>query len=132
MYGSLPKIERSFDLDYKGQTTGVEYKGTFTVRCILNVGQKHTVELEKSRLMADQRNPTNGLLSISVALAEIRGRLVEAPAWWKDSKSATDFLDEDVIYEVFNRCLDMEEQWKSELKKNAEEVASKNAPTVSQ
>lgn len=132
MYGSLPKIERSFDLDYKGQITGLEYKGTFTVRCVLNVGQKHAVELEKSRLMADQRNPTNGLIGISVALAEIRGRLVEAPAWWKDSKSATDFLDDDVVYEVFNRCLDMEEQWKSDLKKSAEEVASKNVQTVNQ
>lgn len=126
MYRSLPKIEKSFDLDYKGLITGLEYKGTFTVRCILNIGQKHAVELEKSRLMADQRNPTNGLVSIAVTLAEIRGRIIEAPAWWKDSKAATDFLDEDVIYEVFNRCLEIEDQWKAELKKNSEELASKN------
>jgi len=132
MYGSLPKIERSFDLDHKGAVTGVEYKGSFTVRCVLNVGQKHSVELEKSRLMADQRNPTNGLISLAVALAEIRGRLVDSPSWWKDSKAATDFIDDDVVYEVFNRCLDMEDQWKTELKKNAEEAASKNAQTVSQ
>ena len=93
MYGSLPKIERSFDLDYIGKTTGLAYKGVFTVKCLLNIGQKHAVELEKSRLIADQRNPTNGLLNIAVALAELRGRIVEAPSWWKDSKSATDFFD---------------------------------------
>ena len=132
MYGSLPKFERSFDLNYTGKTTGLPYKGTFTVRCVLNIGQKHSVELEKSRLIADQRNPTNSLLNIAIALAELRGRIIEAPSWWKDSKSATDFLDEDVIYDLFNQCLDLEDKWKEEVKKNAEEVASKNEQTVSQ
>jgi hypothetical protein len=126
MYGALPKIEKSFEIDHKGSVTGIEYKGTFTVRCILNIGQKHVVELEKSRLMADQRNPTPDLIGMAIALAETRGRIIEAPAWWKDSKLATDILDEEVIYEVYNKCLELEEQWKIDIKKNAEEAASKN------
>lgn len=126
MYGALPKSERSFDLKFLGPNTGYEYAGAFTVRCLLTIGQKHQIELEKSRLMADQRNPTNGLTNIAVALAEIRGRMVEAPAWWKDSKGGADLLDEEVIYEIFNKCLDLEDEWKAELKAKSEEAASKN------
>jgi len=132
MYGTLPKNERSFDFDAVGSTTGFAYKGAFTVRCVLNLGQKHTVELEKSRLTADQRNPSQTLLGLAVALAELRGRIVEAPAWWKDSKGGADILDEEVIYDLLNKCLDLEEQWKTDVRKAGEEAASKNAQTVTQ
>jgi hypothetical protein len=131
MYKTLPKIDRSFEVDLKGATTGLEYKGTFTVRCVLNIGQKHQVELEKSRLTGDHRNPTNGLANIAVTLAEIHGRVVEAPAFWKDLKNGAEILDEDVVYEIYNKCMDLEDQWKSELKKAGEEAASKNVQTVS-
>lgn len=131
MYKTLPKIERSFEVDFVGGSTGLTYKGTFTVRCVLNIGQKHAVELEKSRLTGDHRNPTNGLSNIAVTLAEIHGRVVEAPAFWKDSKGGSDILDEDLVYEIYSKCMDLEDQWKSELKKVGEEAASKNAPTVS-
>jgi hypothetical protein len=132
MYSALPKQERSFDLKVTGGVTGHEYAGTFTVRCVLNIGQKHAIELEKSRLLSDQRNPTNGLASIAVTLAEIHGRTVEAPAWWKDSNAGADLLDEDVIFAIFDKCLELEDQWKAELKAKGQEAASKNAQTVTQ
>lgn len=131
MYTNLPKNERSFDLDVTGAATGFPYKGTFTVRCVLNIAQRHAIELEKSRLTADQRNPSQQLAAMSMVLAEIRGRIVEAPAWWKDSKGGAELLDDEVIYEIFSKCMDLEDAWKAELKKAGEEAASKNAQTVS-
>jgi len=130
MYAALPKQERSFDFKEVGTITSEEYAGTFTVRCILNIGQKHAIELEKSRLLADQRNPTNGLISISIALAELHGRIIESPSWWKDSNNGIDIFDEEVIYSIFDKCMELEEQWKTELKAKGEEAASKNAQTV--
>jgi hypothetical protein len=130
MYGALPKQDRSFDFKEIGSVTGFEYTGTFTVRCALNIGQKHSIELEKSRLLADQRNPTAGLVNIAVALSEIRGRIIEAPSWWKDSSSGADLLDEEIVFAIFDKCIELAEQWASELKTKGEEAASKNVGTV--
>lgn len=130
MYGTLPKQERSFDFKETGSVTGFEYTGTFTVRCALNIGQKHAIELEKSRLLADQRNPTAGLVNIAVALSEIRGRIISAPSWWKDSNGGADLLDEEVIFTLFDRCIELADQWATELKTKGEEAASKNVETV--
>ena len=126
MYDALPKLEKTFDFSYTGENTGLEYQGVFTVRCVLNIGQKHSIEIEESRLMADNRNPTAGLANIATALAELHGRIVEGPAWWKDSKSAADILDEGLIYAILSKCWEAEDDWKAGLKKKAEEAVAKN------
>ena len=119
MYGALPKIERSFDLEHTGLVTGHKYTGTFTVRCVLNLQLKHQLELDKTRLMSDLRNPTDRLEGIAGALSELKVRIVEAPAWWKDSNNGYNLLDEDVVAELYTKCLDMEAEWRTELKAKA-------------
>ena len=126
MYGSLPKLEKSFDFSVAGKLTGLKYEGTFTVRCVLSVAQRHSMELERTRLLADYKNPTPDLAALSGTLAECRHRIVDAPGWWKD-KQGSDLLDDEIIFLIFNKCLEAEEQWKNELKAKAEEAASKNA-----
>ena len=69
MYGSLPKMEKSFDFVVVGDTTGYKYEGQFTVRCLLTVAQRHAMELERTRLMSDYKNPSPDLASLSGALA---------------------------------------------------------------
>lgn len=120
MYGALPKIERSFDFNHKGEITDHVYAGTFTVRCVLNIQLKHQLELDKTRMMSDLRNPTGHLEGIASALAELKARIIEAPAWWKDSNNGLEILDEDVVAELYAKCQDMEIEWRKELKSKAE------------
>jgi hypothetical protein len=120
MYGALPKIERSFDLEHEGSVTGFSYKGTFTVRCVLNIQLKHQVELDRTRLMSDMRNPTPELEGIATALAELKARIIEGPAWWKDSNAGLNLLDEDAIGTLYTKCQEMEIAWRKELKVKAE------------
>jgi len=126
MYDALPSRERSFDADYVGQITGHRYKGTFTVYCVLDISQMHAAELEKSRLTLDIRNPTNGLKGVSNVLGELRTRIIEGPAWWKDSKLGTSILDFDLLSYLLDKCDELEDLWKDEIKKKAGEIASKN------
>lgn len=119
MYGALPKIEKSFDFNHTGFLTGHEYAGTFTVRCVLSIQQKHQIELDKTRLMSDLKNPTDRLDGIASAIAELKVRIMEGPAWWKDSNFGFSLIDEDVVAQLYTQCLDMENSWREELKAKA-------------
>lgn len=126
MYEALPKNEQSFDVDLVGDTTGVHYKGTFTAKCILNMAGKHAMELEKTRLQADYANPSNGLAGISIALATIRAKITEGPAWWKDSDGGATLIDENIVFTLFDECNKAESKWRAALKAKAEDTPKGN------
>lgn len=126
MYQSLPKNEKSFDLDVEGEDTGVHYKGQFRVRCLLDIAGKHSLALEKTRLMADYANPSGDLRAIAVALANIRAKIVEGPAWWTDSRGGSTIMDENVILAIYDECNRVERLWRDELKKKAQEAQQVN------
>lgn len=131
MYDTLPKNERAFDVDLVGDTTGVQYKGTFTARCILNMAGRHAMELEKTRLMADYKNPSDGLAGISITLATLRSKIVEGPAWWKDSEGGATIIDDNVLLSLYDEVNKLENAWRKDLKKNAEDTPKGNVPKES-
>ena len=124
----LPKNEAVFDFDYTGATTGKKYDGQFTVVCMLNMARKHAMEIEKTRLMADFQNPTDGLFGLAVVLANLRVRIVEAPEWWKQSKGGFDILDEDALVALYDKVIEQEAKWRESLKAKAE-TAQKSETT---
>jgi len=129
MYEALPKNERTFTINKVGADTGHKYEGTFTVRCILDMGGKHAEELEKTRLMADYANPSNGLWGIATTLSKLRGRIVDSPDWWKQSDGGTNILDEDVILFMYDECKRLEKEWRDDLDKKVEAVKEKTEKT---
>jgi len=122
MYDSLPKNEKSFDIEMVGETTGHKYSGQFTVVCVLDMAGRHSLELEKTRLMADYANPSRGLVGIAVSLATVRAKMVEAPAWWKNSEDGASILDEEVVLHIYDKSNEMEAEWRKELKTQATEA----------
>ncbi len=128
MYEALPKIERSFDFNFTGPMTGNVYSGTFTIKCALNVSAKHALEIEKTRLMADYTNPSAGLLAIAVGLSTVRAMITKSPEWWKDSKNGAELLEEDgVLFALYDKCMEIQEKWKEDLKTAGKEAAQGNA-----
>lgn len=126
MYKSLPKNEMTFDFKEKGMDTGLPYEGSFTVKCVLTISDKHTLELEKTRLMADTANPSNGLAGISLTLSEVRARIISAPGWWKDCDYGAGLLDENILIRLFDECVRCETKWRETLSKKAEVAADEN------
>jgi len=112
----LPNNERSFDLKYEGRTTGKLYEGQFTVKCILNTADKRAVELEKSALSADLRNPTDDLSAISTVVSNLRVRVIKAPDWFKQGIITLDIIDEDVFFNIYGKCLEKADEWLNEVK----------------
>jgi len=112
----LPSNESTFDVDVTGDTTQKEYKGQFTCRCVLTMGQKHALELEKSRLLGSYTNPTDDLIGIAVIFSNLRQKLIDGPEWWKQSSGGTSINDENVLLEIYNKIQKAENEWRQKVK----------------
>ncbi len=123
----LPKKESTFELDHAAIVSGKKYDGTFTVRTVLNMGQKHKLELEKTRLMADYTNPTDGLAGIAIILSKLRIHIVDGPEWWKQSAGGFLIDDEDALVALYDKVIEAENKWKESLKKKGEEAKKQNS-----
>lgn len=126
----LPSKEKTFDFEHVGETTGKEYKGRFTVLCVLNVGQKHGMALEKTRLLGNYANPTDDLAGLAIILANLRAKIVEAPEWWKQSSGGANLDDEDTLVMLYRKVQEAEFQWKEDLKKKTQPTADPSQPST--
>jgi len=124
MYATLPKNEVTFNFHEVGSQTGIVYDGQFTVKCILSISDKHVLELEKTRLMADYANPSNGLAGIAITLSTLHAKIIDSPQWWKDLSNGYSMLDEDVIMKLYDKCVEVENKWKESLR----EMGAKSEP----
>jgi hypothetical protein len=125
----LPSKERTFDFEHVGEDTGKKYDGRFTVLCSLNIGQKHALELEKTRLLGNYANPTDGLAGLSIILANLRAKIVDAPEWWKQSNGGASVEDESALVVLYRKVQEAEFEWKEELKKKTQKPDSPQSST---
>lgn len=124
----LPKNEASFDVDVQGDTTFKQYQGQFTVRCVLSMGQKHAMELEKSRLLGSYTNPTDELEGLAIIFASLRAKVIEAPEWWKQSMGGATVNDENVLIELYNQAEKAEKEWRQKVKDLANPSTNSQSP----
>jgi hypothetical protein len=112
----LPSKELVFDFEHVGALTEKKYEGRFTVLALLDIGQKHRLELEKTRLLGNHQNPTDGLVGIAVILANLRIKVVDGPEWWKQSNGGFSIQDEDVLVALYDKVLDSESEWRQKMR----------------
>ena len=117
---NLPKNEKTFLLSVEGDVTGHKYEGQFSTKCVLSMADKRVLEIEQSRLSMDLLNPTDNLIAISRVVANLRVRIIEAPDWFDQIIGSLDILDDNIIFELYGKCLDASNEWSEELKKKAE------------
>ena len=127
----LPKNERKFHFSEKGDATQHQYEGDFLVKCVLDIGDKVVLGIEKSRITADLVNPTNHLEAIGVILSNLRVRIIESPEWWKQSKGGFDIIDENIISSLYQKALEQEQEWVEALRDKAKEKTEGNVKAES-
>lgn len=125
----LPTNEVVFDFDFTSDL-GKKYDGQFTVRCLLNMRQKHLLELEKTRLLGNYSNPTDELAGISIILATLRARIANAPEWWKQSDGGFNITDVDTLSALYDKVLATEVEWRTKLKEKAKKAQEASVPPV--
>ena len=112
----LPKNESTFEVAVVGDTTYKKYDGQFTVRCVLTMGQKHGMELEKTRLMGNHASPTEDLKGLAIIFANLRAKITDAPEWWKQSVGGATISDENVLIELFDQVEKAEKEWRQKVR----------------
>jgi hypothetical protein len=108
------KTEKTFYFDYTTML-GRRYEGNFTVKCLLNMGEKHRMELERARLLGNNSNPTNELLGLAIIFSTLRAKIVDAPNWWTQSRNGETLQEEDLLGELFAKVDDAEIAWRKEF-----------------
>lgn len=124
----LPATETVFDFDFTSELEK-RYEGRFTVRCLLNMRQKHALELEKTRLLGNYANPTDELAGISIIIATLRGRIIDAPEWWKQSDGGMNFVEFDVLTALYNKVMNAEVEWRAKLKEKTKKLPETSSPS---
>ena len=115
----LPKNEKTFTFNEKGDTTLKDYEGSFTVKCVLSMFDKRVLEIEKSRLKADVANPSAELTALTIILANLKVRVSDSPEWWKNSDNGNNMTDENIVVTLFDKVMDQEDEWRKELKEKS-------------
>ena len=115
----LPKNEAVFEVSIEGDTTFKRYEGQFTVRCVLTMGQKHAMEMDKTRLLGNYNYPTDSLAGLAEIFANLKAKVVDGPEWWKQSLGGTSIKDENVLIDVYNKAQEAEKTWRQKVQEMA-------------
>ena len=127
----LPSKTSVFDFTHEGELTGKKYEGQFTVIAALNMGQRHALEMEKTRLLGNYLNPTDALAGMAIILGNLRTKIIDSPEWWRQSNGGLEIMDEDVLVALHNKIKEVEAKWREDLKEKAK-VALEKTPATSQ
>jgi len=116
----------TFTVNVVGDTTGQEYVGMFKVKPILRTDE----QIARDAVMRDILGPnpqdaSPRAKSQAFILAEIRIRVIEAPAFWSGARDGAALYDENVMGKVYDQIQDVEKTWRAEVKKKAD--AAKDA-----
>ncbi len=125
----LPNKELTFEFDHVGDDTGKKYDGRFTVKCVLTVGEKHAMALEKTRLMGNYAMPTDDLAGLAIILANLRAKIVDGPNWWTQSQGGALVEDESALVVLYRKVQEAEAKWKEQLKEKAQALPDQSAPS---
>ena len=112
--------EYTFHFSTKGETTGLKYEGTFKIKCLLTTSEKVDVGLRTDSYNRGSKTVSQGVQVLNATMAELDVRVLDAPAFWKDADYGRDLLDTNIIYEVFKKMTEGEEDFRKRLKEVAE------------
>ncbi len=118
--------EVPFSLDEVGAISNESFKGDFKVKKALSFRES----LQKDQIRRDLLGDTNGspasyeAQEYATMLSELRVRLVDPPAWWKEANNGAELRDENVLLKVWSETVTIVNAF-LESKKAAVESARK-------
>lgn len=112
-----------FTIRVVGETTGEEYFGNFKVKPVLHQADQLARDaLTRDFLGQNPKDASPRAVSQAVILAEIQIRSVETPNFWRESKNGLTLFDESVMSAIYDKIMEVEKNWREEVKKKADEA----------
>ena len=116
---ALPNSE-TFVINVVGDSTGETQTGKFIAKKRLSFNDQMARDNYRRQMLGDAKGePTPRANSMATIFSELIVRLTEAPSWWVDADEGRNLEDENVIVEVYDRCIKIESDAKEEVAKKA-------------
>lgn len=113
----LPDIVKYVSLESIGEITGQKYAGSFRLKVLLTHDERFAIERTYKQMLPNDNGVEQEIKLKCGGIAELEQRIVEAPNWWKDSRSGRDLVDAQPVYDLLIQLQEKYEEWKQELKK---------------
>jgi hypothetical protein len=126
----MNKTQDSFTVSIKGETSGENFAGKFTVKTKLSHGNQLMQDQIRRQLLGPQPVgvvPGDRATNTSEILSQLQVRIVSAPSWWTNSDNGLNLDDDNIIVEVFTKATAVEVEYKESIKTAAEEAKKKLA-----
>lgn len=125
----LPDPIGSFHISARGEITKQIWQGRFKVKRILS----HADKFEIKRIFRDilgkniVDKDSEDFIKAGM-IAEVQVRVLEAPAWFRESNLGLDLVDISPISEILTKCYEEEGNWRKDLETvvEPEEAAKKD------
>ncbi len=127
----LPNNEFSFHYTGKGETTGEQYFGDFTVKSVLSNAEQMEVAIRVDRYSGGSRTLAEQFKLFNRIFAELELRVIKSPKFWSESNNGWDLHDANIVHEVFTEAMKAPKIWADRIKAKAEEIEKATAPEVS-
>jgi len=107
-----------------GDVTKNSFQGTFRFKCFLTPLE----EIKADRLFRELIGTSNSILTsdrvrnLSLALGQLKFRILESPAGWKHEEVDGSHLDYNIIITVFNLAMTAEETYRKQKKEEYENL----------
>jgi len=119
----------NFEIQLIGDESRINWFGKFKYTRP-NLGARSRIDVMRTRLDGDLDNLDYAVRDYNKAVSYLRYTLSEYPDWWRDSSFGFDLYDANVISEIYNKCMEFEEEWKKKVfGGDASEVEVSNDPT---
>lgn len=116
----LPKNEKTFSINVMGDDTGERFAGEFTCVCVPFISMRNKIARDEIRECGDLGNITTDLFLRSRYLVNVQSRLTSWPDWWQGMGHGARLLDENVLREVYDKCIEAEVEWRASVKAKAD------------
>lgn len=110
----LPDQSFTFDIQVLGKESNINWVGKFKYKRP-SLGARSRINVMRTRMNGDLENLAQEVLDFNEAIAHLRYTLVDFPEWWTDSAYGLELYDGNVISEIYNKCMDFEDEWKKKV-----------------
>lgn len=129
---ALPNSE-TFVINVVGDATGETQTGKFIAKKRLSFNDQMARDNFRRKMLGEAPGePTPRASSMATIFSELIVRLTEAPSWWVDADEGRNLEDENVIVEVYDRCMKIETDAKEEVAKKAAVARGELTDTVAE
>ena len=114
---SLPKNNKDFRISIEGELSGERYEGDFSCVCVPPIGLKNKIDRDELRETGDLSNIGVELFMRAKWLSNVQNRLTSWPEWWDGCRKGVALLDDNVLKELYDKCIEAEAEWRQSIKK---------------